>query len=513
MQSYYTVVSEKKGEKSMKLKKFMNLKGIVSAFMVCMLIFGSYVSAFGASWEEEGADLFAQLTELVGDRQAGWIAEDTDLALLNELLGDELFNFIMNLDVILFMEEFWTQEMLDLFFPLDYLNRYWLLQDFIWDILFDNIADFPQLYNVNVFGVTMWNWDDWDWDYDWDEWEWDYDIDWDFDWDWDFDVLDELPELLRQDVYDITRTVFYEYLNELNFDMFDILHQTGLSFDHFVDLLIIVLEDEFTVSWAIRSWGDSWLYYYIEDLLFNFTMQNTQDLVAMLRAAWLPDNLFFDMLDIFGEQFFDALLDSPYYVEILEQYGMDLVDIFEFSFNEAIDILFYYDEWTEGLYLLDRLFGGLIEENLDALLEFHDHNHFMTVIESLVLPFEVFMDMEMALLDEEVMEERFSYDVDFPKVIEIIMDSEEGSRLNLFFENTGNSYTTFIIQSWTNYFESERHIFEVAPGRRAVLQLQPEQMEAGIVSVILANTDGTEVNGEFAFRKTHLPLGQEAPRN
>ena len=487
----------------MKLKKLINLKGIVSAFMVCVLVFGSYASVFGASWDEEGANLLAQFKTLVGERQAGWIVEDTDLALLNELLGDDIFNCIMNLDILLFMEEFLPEDMMEVFFSLEHLERYWFILDLIFEILIDNIDDFPQLYNVNIFGTTLWNFEDLDWD-------WDYDFDWD---EWDFDALDELPELHRQEVYDTTHAVFDDFLNYADFDMFEVLRQTGISFDHFVDLLIIVLTVEMAASGPVHTWGDYWLQFYLEDLISSFSIQTMQDLVMGLRSAWLSNDLFFDMLDIFGEDFFDALYDSPYYVEIVEQYGMDLVNILDFLFYDAIEILYIYDEWTEGLYTLDKMLGGLIRDNLDVLLEFHEHNYFIKVLDSLVLPIEVLWDAEIIRLDNEAAEERFSYNLDSPKYFEILIDPEENARLNLFFENTGESYTIFIIQNWIDESTAENHIIEVAPGRRAVLQLFPEQMTDGIVFVVLANTDNEEVSGEFAFRKTHLPLGQEVVSN
>jgi len=84
--------------------------------------------------------------------------------------------------------------------------------------------------------------------------------------------------------------------------------------------------------------------------------------------------------------------------------------------------------------------------------------------------------------------------------------SGSDAKLNLFFENAGDSYAIFFVYFFHDVQGFVDHSRLVAPGSSATLQLELEHLVPRPVQAGMIALDGNDLAGEFALRMTHLPL-------
>ena len=109
------------------------------------------------------------------------------------------------------------------------------------------------------------------------------------------------------------------------------------------------------------------------------------------------------------------------------------------------------------------------------------------------------------------LEQRLSFAPDTPQAYFIYLTDHHittDARLNLFYRNHSSYYTIFTIE-----FGTTRHTFTIAPGGDAVLQLPHHILieNGGMVWAYISSLCDGQLSGEFALRKTYLPLGYEPP--
>ncbi|MCL2377150.1 MAG: hypothetical protein FWC76_07140 [Defluviitaleaceae bacterium] len=442
-----------------------------------------------ALWEEEGAALYAQLTELVGERYASWIAED--LYWDRDIIGEETFAIILDMDILAFLAA--EIMLVEEFLEMDYSDRYWTL----WEAINETFI-----------------WPAWDnWGGSWGS------------WDWPEGGLD----ICREDIAYTLDIVIYEFLKYDDFDFIALFAAADMTRDDFVDILYALLSiDEFAASVLWWSHNEDWLYRFIDDILHDLYREVEADAIMLLRMmpglvtifeilgedSWdfLMLRTFDHMADIFGEyEFMYAMLANPYFEDILRTYSTYLLNHLNFSLYEALEAYFNDEETPYGFSILNYLVGDLLTENMDVLYELYAAGP-TALPEPRPQFWSMVFDWEYIIIGHEDIEQRISFNptegTEF--AIDFLDIAEAGANLNLFYRNLADAYAHFVIEGWGTAGEIY-YAFEVAPFGAAVIQLSAEALRGGasLVWITVVNMDGGEVMGEFAFRKTRLPLGYE----
>ena len=453
----------------------------------------TWTPTLSAIWEEEGAALFAQLVEIVGESHAAWIAEE--LEWYREILGEETFAIILGMDVMTFLAAYHlTGEEIEAFWEMDYVDRYLILLDaieetFIWPAL-----------------------DDWDWGVD--------------DWSWSENVV----EISREEIVNALELLIYEYLTYDDFDFIALLAVVDMTQDDFVDFIYSILSLEAINSsiwwWAMQD--EDWLIGFLDDILFDIYRSDEAEAIMELHMmfgvmlifdilgndSWnfLDLRVFDQLVDIFGDDTFGyAMSTSPYLEDILRTYGADLLTYLDFDLYDALSVHFGEEEGLYGFSVLNYIVGGLLMDNMDMLYELYTAGP-PTPPEPRPQFWRMVYDWEYIILEPEDLEYRFSFSpaggTEF--VIDFLDIEDDEANLNLFFRSYADYYTFFVIETWGSAGDID-HVFEVSPHGAAVIQLSADLLRGGssMVWIMVVNMDGDEVAGEFAFRKTHLPLGYE----
>ncbi|MDR2182619.1 MAG: hypothetical protein LBE55_00420, partial [Clostridiales bacterium] len=319
--------------------------------------------------------------------------------------------------------------------------------------------------------------------------------------------------------------VAQEHIEEFDFDIIAMLNEAGMDTDDLVEMLYFMLTAyDGTIMWMGLEAGPDWLYHYIDTMLTTMQWSADEDM-AMFRMlatvgrmyAILGDyaDVFFempifeDLFLVFDDRLGDAIILDPGFEETLAIYGTELLDILDFRLHDALSEHFAdtQADMPRGLAVLDALLGGLLTQNMDELYHFYIYGEPMPVF-ALDRFWRFLSEWEYITLTYENLEERMSFDVDTGTEFAIdLFHGDDNSRLNLFFDNHADVYATFVIEfpgvlAWREY------VLDVAPGGSATMQITADErgLPGGMVWVMIVNTEGGEVGGEFALRKTHHPL-------
>jgi len=111
-------------------------------------------------------------------------------------------------------------------------------------------------------------------------------------------------------------------------------------------------------------------------------------------------------------------------------------------------------------------------------------------------------------LSREDLERRFTYNVQ-SETAYVIFFEDDSNRVNIFFHNQSNE-SVFLVYALFSVIGDDVYVnaVEVAPNRRYNTQLNLDDfLDVYMLDVTILNPDGTNINGEFAFRWTVYPPG------
>jgi hypothetical protein len=441
---------------------------------------GGWQRELSPIWQEEGLALKTQLIDILGEDQAIWIAEELDWYNERGLILDDTWTEILTMDIMAALEEYFTDEELAEFLEADDFWRIWDLLDFILE---------PMI------------WAGWG---------------------------DMVEVITREDIAAALEIVAAEHLAHYDFDIVALLDAAELEMEDFITTLHFLLTAGGTdgVMWQVWQWGEDWLYFYIDDMLWSFHWMDEYDIVFLRlfagvafmyeilgedTEAFFELAFFEDISLVFGEEVSaNAVFAGPNMEAVLREYGTQLLTILDFRLYDALSELFAAegDEWPEGLATLDALLSGLLSDNIDILYEFYTEGPPIAIVTTVGL-WRYLENWEYLILNEENLEERLAFDVTVNTefALDLIHIMDQGTHLNLFYANNADSHIYLVIEFTYGGGLLRERIIRVAPGTSATTQLTADELtEADMVWVMIINTEGDEISGEFAFRKTRLPL-------
>jgi len=414
----------------------------------------------------------AALIELVGASHAWWIIDDLDWWFELGIIDEDSLEQFLTMDIMATLSEQLSADEMQEFLAMDYSGRYWFLTDYVFGPMIASIwADFAFVSQEDVAAVL--------------------------------DVI--AAEFLLYD----------------DFDLAALLALADMSFDDLVDIILFVLTiDEDATLWMAMEQGERWLYDFVDDIVWELYRVGEAGVVEFLYIfeAYMAmfmifgDDLyefftlliFEDVIDALGLDTFDeAFWGGTDFISIMQHYDTDLLDILNFRLSDALAALFDEDEVTDGLRVLDILLDGLILDNLDDLFLYFtqgpDVSEWHTQPNSDFWRF--LEDWEYLIIGEDNLDQRIALDITAGTEIAIDFWDIDAGSLTLFYANHSDSGATFVIEFGGG---PEEYVLEVSPGSDATMQITADQLDGGnnMVWVMIVNTDGGAVSGEFVVTKT-----------
>jgi len=435
-----------------------------------------------AMWHEGGEahGLMLQLIDILGETSASWLAGDLEWYYESGFVSAEAWAELLALDLVAALEEALSPEMFEEFFEDDFAWRRWDLMEF-------------------VIEPMIWG---------------------------------DIAEITREDIVATLDLVARDHLVNYDFDVAALLGEADMVMDDLVDMLeVLLITDSFgSVVWMARQWGADWLYYYIDDLVWDMHWFTEEDLFFIQlfsgygrMIAILEDDVwdfldlwvFDDLSRIFGDDIFAAaLFAGPNMEETLLTHGAGLITILDFDLHDTLGGIFAGENegaWPENFVILDELLSGLLYDNMDVLLDFY--NNGFPVVYSLGgwtadtthLEFWNFLGhWDYLVLDADYIEERMVFDIEIGTEIALdLFHIGDDVHLNLFYANNAAEYAQFVIE-YVGSVNFEQHVLEVAPGSSATRQITAAELAhgTGMVWVMIVNTSWGEVDGQLALRLT-----------
>ncbi|MCL2620396.1 MAG: hypothetical protein FWD97_05640 [Defluviitaleaceae bacterium] len=398
------------------------------------------------NWDEADA-LSAQLIEVLGEEIAqNFIFNRQDLGQLHTVMGDFHFGRAMSMDVMVFLSRHWSDDEITEFLEMDYLDRYFRLQDAVLAGLRDNISQVPGLVGVNVMGVMVW-----------DEavhrrWQQD---------NWVF----ALPPRERM-VSDLVQVLSWRDI--------DIVAHLGDDFGYYMDFIeAFAYENGY---WEARWGGDSWFHWFLEDTLWRYGYQEilhgsavVATLVRTLGVEFATKFLdeiislgVFQRSDIYAALYHNQDLDS-----ILEEYGYQLLDMLNFDIVSALTLYMESDGYmTTNLALIERLLPDLLYRHQDVLRWMVEWG--FPVNGNIALEFtEADLDLQRTM--SPVLSTTLS-----------IEQPIEGANLILHLRNDSDSTVFFDIFAWNNTWTNDIH-----HGEYLYLEIPYQSMAGGGLQIYI----------------------------
>jgi len=198
-----------------------------------------------------------------------------------------------------------------------------------------------------------------------------------------------------------------------------------------------------------------------------------------------------------------ALGDNPHLIYILQYHGADIIDALNFSLFDELRSYFLGNDKSPGLLLLDEVLGGLISRQSREIFAGLLHGNLSLQLAEFIELDEIENEIIDIYLDAEHLEQRMAFEFSgFFALYDVHLQLINEARLNLFFENTGDSYVVFFVYSSEHPTVSQI----VAAGERITLQHLYAAPISDLVMITLISLDGSDLDGEFALRLTHQPL-------
>ena len=419
-------------------------------------------------WENEGLALMTQMIEIIGEWDAQWIASELDWYLEAGWIEESTWAEILLLDIeaaleVVFEEyEFWR----------DWDLNHWDLWDYIIEpMIWDGLGNEP---------------------------------------------------VSRDEIAAVLDAVAAEHLALYNFDIVSLIAEADMEMADLISMLYFIIEMDSVWRWQR---DEDWLYDYIDDTLWALYTLEAEELMFLRMYAVIgliyeilgydtAESLF--MLNIFDDislafnedTLAEAFFLNPDMEAILMTFvedEIDLLALLDFRLHDALGEIFNGDDdsvWPDGFAALDALLNGLLFSNMDVLYELYTEG-------PPIEPINWWRHVEhwdYLILEGADIEERMTFDITTGSefAIDFYSISDAQAHLNLFYANHADAYTHFVIEyrDGSGFME---HILEVAPGSSATIQIDADLLD-DMVWVTIANIHGSEVNGEFALRKTHQPL-------
>ena len=423
------------------------------------------------NWDEvEG--LSAQLIEILGEEIAqNFIFDRIDLVQLYNLTDNFHFMRAMSMDVMDFLGRHFSDAEMAEFLEMNYLDRYFRMQDAVLASLRNNAGQFPGLIGLNIMGVMIWDGEAY---HRWRRENWVF----------------TLPPRERM-VADLT--TFY------NVEGIDIIAQLGNNFDYFVDFMeIFTYENAYHEA---RWGGDNWFYWFLDSWFWRSTPQEmlreavvnttlTRALGAELATKFLDQVMplgLFRRIDIFT-----TLYDNQDLENILREYNHQILDMLDFDILSAITIYLEDDGYmTANLAFVDRLLPGLLYNN----------RHVLQVMSQWgITPWDIATNQHAIIEFTEA-------DLDLPRTMSPVLISAlvieqpiPGANLILYLRNDSFQLVIFDIHSSSNSW-----IHDLFIGDYARLEIPYHAMFDGNLSIHIGSLVGQHVNnfeGEFTMMFT-----------
>jgi len=376
------------------------------------------------NWDEANA-LSAQLIEVLGEEIAqNFIFNRQDLGQLHTLMGDFNFGRAMLMDVMDFLSRHWSDAEITEFLAMDYLDRYFRMQDAVLAGLRENISQVPGLVGVNVMGVMVWD--------------------------------EALHRRWQQDNWVFAlpprERMVSDVIQVLEMRGIDILDHLGDDFDYFMDFIeVFAYENGY---WEARWNGDNWFQWFMEDTFWRYDSREiwygsiviattVKTLDVEFTAKFLGE---ITSLGVFHRGDLLTFLSHNQDLEsILEEYGYQLLDMLNFDIVYALTLYMENDGYmTTNLALIDRLLPSLLYSHQDILRWMVQWG--FPVNGNIVLEFtEADIDLQRTLSPV------FSTTL-------LIEQPLEGANLILYLRNDSESTVFFDIFAWNNSWTNDiRH--------------------------------------------------------
>ena len=375
-----------------------------------------WTPGFSGIWFDVGQALRVQLTDILGERYAIWIAEDLDWNRAS--LGDAVFFEILALDLAEFLAEHMTDEEIEA----------WQGQEDEWDIYWDfwnllrkvyfpgwedrddwddwyggwqpvlspiwqeeGLALKTQLIDILGENSAIWIAEELDWYYEIgsiknDTWTeilnmdvmaaleehftteeladfLEYDSFW-IHWIlWDY-ILEpmiwagwgDFDEVTREDIIAALEIVTAAHIARYGFDIAYLLDAADIEIDVIIDMahFFITIDGFGTIMWQMWQWGEDWLIHYIDDMLWSFHLMDEADILFLQLFPNIA--LMYELLGDDAEAFFELRI----FDDISLVLGDETLAEALFANPDMEDILHTYG--PELLNILDfRLYDALSE--------------------------------------------------------------------------------------------------------------------------------------------------------
>jgi len=329
----------------------------------------------------------------------------------------------------------------------------------------------------------------------------------------------------REIVAFVVQDVFEEFTSELEFDPADALAEADLTQDDFVDMLYniftgddIDLADyvepmrDLIESYAFMMWFGQ-----INSVIAQFASLGLEALLyeafgdADLVLDFLDLDILFAVADAIGfDRLVATIYQNPHLADVLRWHGADILDALDFSLFEAVRDYFVSGAQSPGLAILDEVLNGLVTREVrEIFFELLQLGNFLDMLLD-AIPIEEFDSaiIEVFLTADDV-EQRKSLDFQAAAgLFDIYFYDIDGAKLNLFFHNQGDAYVVAFVE-FEERDSIQWHVIPhlVAPVQSVTLQLSLATMFPDLpIMINTLSIDGGDVVGEFALRKTFLPL-------